>query len=499
MAWYNPSTWNKKAGTEVAQQAVTTEMRSIGGSLSQPVFINQDGPNSIEWSHEQGRVHNLLRGFYAPQNFINLFYCVPEVFAPVNEIARRVADTCFQLKKDWNDEIDYNNATFNRIFEQPNPVMSFKDFVYQSVCYEICTGRMFQYANIPDTLGEVDFDNLLAMWNLPAHAVDVKMKYGFDVYSATDLSDLVQEYQAPAPSTFGSGIRKFSPDKVVQMINTSLHEPYDFNRAAPYLQGAEKPIANLIPVYEARGNIYIKRGALGFIVSRKSDASGQIALTKNEKSELLNDFQNSYGVTNGKSPVSITNQPVDFVRTAMSIQELQPFDETLADACAIYAALRIPRHLVPSKDSSTFANADTDMKSFYSNVINPWANRYAQAWTNKFRLADKRRYIFADNSKVPEMQENKKDRAQTDSTEGQTYLVRFQNGICTLNEWRIATGNKKNANPIYDKLIFDMTPDELESVKNVINLKTPTNAATSEDSGAQTQGSTSEQASAGNK
>jgi len=50
-------------------------------------------------------------------------------------------------------------------------------------------------------------------------------------------------------------------------------------------------------------------------------------------------------------------QRCDFVRTNLSIAELQPFEETLADAINIAGAYGIPAVLVPRKDQSTFYTA----------------------------------------------------------------------------------------------------------------------------------------------
>src|SRR5690606_3837531 len=85
------------------------------------------------------------------------------------------------------------------------------------------------------------------------------------------------------------------------------------------LQAAEKPISNLVAVYAARNVIYVKRGALGFIVTEQGDADGKQALTKIEKEELLKDFHDTYGLEADKSPVGLTRFPMSFIRTAMSI------------------------------------------------------------------------------------------------------------------------------------------------------------------------------------
>jgi hypothetical protein len=257
------------------------------------------------------------------------------------------------------------------------------------------------------------------------------------------------------------------------VCHLGLSSGYNLNECKSLLLGADKAIRNLIPVYEARGTIYIKRGALGFLVGNKSDASGQIPLTKQEKQEVIQDFQGTYGVTGGKTPVGITRQPLQWVQTAMSIEELQPFDETLADATAIYAVLRVPKHLIPSKDQSTYANADADLKSFYTDVIIPWSKRYAEMWTSYMNLKDARRYIFPDYSHIDILQENHKEKADIGKVITDTKILQFQNGAITLNDFIVAIDGTRGTDPIYEKKWLDMEDDEKERVSAMLSMKTP--------------------------
>src|SRR6478735_5122068 len=87
------------------------QTRALEYNVPEKVFIEREGPYyeystqppaQLEWN-----IQNLLSGFYATQNYIELFYSVPEVFAPVHEIAKRVSDDNWQLCKEWNDEVDY--------------------------------------------------------------------------------------------------------------------------------------------------------------------------------------------------------------------------------------------------------------------------------------------------------------------------------------------------------------------------------------------------------
>lgn len=435
------------------------------------VFIEEDGKGIFEYSQVAPPllamtydIESILEGAYGRDNFINLFYLLPEIFAPVNEIASRVADAVWQLRKSWNDEVDYSNKTFNRLFSQPNPMMSLKQLVWQACCYELLTGANVEYFNKPSTLTN-DFENILSWWNLPTNRLCIEKKQGVDIYSSTKINDLVTGYSI----TENGRKRDFAIQNVLPFMNYDLSKGNEVDRFKSPLCGARLAIKNLLPVYEARGVIYIKRGALGFLVSKKSDESGLISLTKGEKEEAQREYSRSYGLNAGQNQVGVAAAPLEFIKTSMSIQELQPFEETLADAVAIYATLKVPRHLVPSKDASTFANAAADMKSFYGNVIIPMANRYAEAWTNYFNID--RHYVYADFSMVPELQENRKEKAEVDKTNGAVWLQRWSSGVCNLNEWITSFEGDPGKGNIYEKKIFDLTPEELATVKEYINLK----------------------------
>jgi len=458
MAWYNPKTWGENLNKRNIQ-------------IPEKVFIEREGGyyeySEYEPQHLENYLESFLGGHYSKQNYINLFYCLPEIFAPVNEIASRVADANWQLRKNSNDEVVYNDPYFNKLFEYPNPLMNFKQFIWQSVCYELLTGANFQYINRPSTL-QPTFDNIISLWNLPTSRLNIELKKNVDIYSSTSMSDLVQSYK--------EGQRVFEVKNVLPFIQLDIAFGNEANKFVSPLQGASIAIKNLIPVYEARNVIYVKRGALGFIVSKKTDASGTMALTPKEKQDAQDAYQANYGLQRGKNQVGVSSAPVEYIDTSMSIQELQPFEETLSNAIAIYSALRVPPHLVPSKDKSTFNNAKADMKSFYSDVIIPMANKYAQSYTRFFNID--RKYVHADFSHIPILQEDRKEKADVEKILGSVWLERWNNGVCSLNDWIVSNDGEKGTGSIYEKKIFELTEDELSLVKNVLNLKGNVNTPT---------------------
>ena len=438
------------------------------GNLVSPekVFIEREGIG-YEYSEQQPgglevRLNSLLQGHHGTRNLIELFYCVPEVAGAVKVIAEAVSDAVWELKMFKDDKVVFSDNDFNRLFTQPNPLNTIRSLIYNAVCTEILTGKQFFYFNQPSTLA-ANYQNVLSWSNLPAEGVCVEMKKGVDVYSATELKDFVTEYKV--------GDRSFSVDKILPIVHTSLRNGFDLNDCKSPLLGAQKAIENLIPVYEARGAIYIKRGALGMWVSRKSDQSGNVALTPSEKKAMRDEMDQTYGLNRNKETVGITSQYVDFVKTSMSIAEMQPFDETLADAVAIYSCLGIPRSMVPSKDHSTFNNVNSDKKDFYTGVVMPWAKRYADGFTNQLKLNDSRRYIHASFKHIGVLQEDRKEKADVEKIYGEVFLQRWQSGVCSLNDWIIETEGEKGVGNLYEKKIFDLTPDEITLVKSIINLK----------------------------
>ena len=216
--------------------------------------------------------------------------------------------------------------------------------------------------------------------------------------------------------------------------------------------------------------IYLKRGGLGFIVARKQDETGTIALDPDEKKQLTEDFAKNYGVTDGKSPYIITDIPVDFIKTNLSISELQPFEETLEDAVKIAGAFNIPAVLVPRKDQSTFSNQDSAEQSVYYATIIPMAKRFCEALTTFLGLEQKGYYLDCDFSEVACLQKGKKDEEEVKDKKFARGLAMFNAGLCTLDDIRanMHESSKADTIPLFSKLKFEMSPEELEIVNKLV-------------------------------
>lgn len=457
----------------------------VGDSVPDKVYIEKKPEYEYSLQEPGGkyRLEKLLDGYYGQSNFIELFHCLPEIFAPVHEIASRVASARWELRKEWNDEADYKDTNFNKLFTSPNPFMSMQQHVYWSVCYYLLTGRVFWHAFTPSLLEKKKYANIVSWFTLPSQYLWANQKKT-DIYTCNNLSDYITNYRLHDLVT-GNTQRTFETDEVMPLVSMSLKSGYDFNKNNSPLLGADKAIKNLIPVYETRGTIFIKRGAMGFIVSRKTDDSGSVALTKTETDALQTDYHNTYGTTGGKHNIGITGQPIDFISIGMTIKEMQPFEETLADAVAIYSTLRVPRHLVPAKDQGTFSNVDISMKGFYSDVIQPLADMFAEIWTIGMGFPEYRKYIKASFQHIDILQENKKEKAEVDKVVTEVAIKRYEAGIITKNERNALVdvqpvengdtyiSDEKNKDP----LILQLGTEGINAMQSVLSSTTMTDDA----------------------
>lgn len=419
---------------------------------------------------EPERYRSLIYGGYAPSNFIELFHCIPEIFAPIHEIASRIANADFQLRKTFNDEIVYKNKEWNKLFETPNPLQHFRELIYEAVVYEYVTGDEFMYFNNPATLSN-RFENIVAIWNLPADSVTPVLYDKIKLFSATDIKDIVKSYRLDDNT-------EFLPENILHIRSINLSWKDRKLKGKTQLLSADKAIQNLIAVYEARNVIYTKRGALGFIVSRKTDADGTMSLTDSEKTQILNQHHSRHGLGQGQFPVGVADAPIDYIKIGATISELEPFKETLADACAIYGVLGVPDNLIPGADKKSYENFAQADRALFQNVVIPKANMYMQSISNKLGLTEAKLYLHASFDNVESLQENKTEKASWKSKNFDTGLKMFQAGVIKLNELVVESGYEKKDNPLYDKVLYDMDEQELERVKEIMNIQKPVNNGT---------------------
>lgn len=431
------------------------------------------------WKYQQvlSMIDSLIHPSVVGNNFIELFKTIPEVFWPIDFIAKRISEAHFDLKRVKDDSIVWcDRLGANAILQQPNPIMTWREIVYQHFVYKLATGNAFFRAAMPETItaDAVKFQWCSNYWSLPAHLVQVKpveYSYGVPMFGIASIEELIKGYTLDLGAYSGLTIPYYQiwhdRDGIPELIRGN-----GYLKADSRLLAVKKPIANLIAVYEARNVIFLKRGALGFVVAQKVDETGTVALEPKEKDELREQINSKYGVGEGQSPWAVTDIPVNFIRTNLSIQELQPFEETLEDAIKIASVFGIPSVLVPRKDQSTYDNQDAAEKSVYTSVIIPAAKRFCEALTTFLGLEQKGLYLDCDFSDVACLQIGLKESEEVKKLVNERCLSQFNNGLISINDWRSQIHEDALEGEIFDKTKFEMTPEEIAIVDSVIKAQT---------------------------
>lgn len=404
--------------------------------------------------------------YVANANFVTLCNTVPEVAWPVNYIASRAAGATYLLKSFKDDSVVWNNEAVNTMLVRPNAFESWYRTLWKHFAYKLVTGNSFIKAAMSDA-----FAGASTLWKwcdryvtLESNYVEIEYKRPMgDIYGVADIEDVVKAYY----HNLGQYVRKpIDPRCVFHDADDAIgYYPGDPLRAKSRLCSVLKAISNLIAVYEARNVIYVKRGGLGWLVSDAYDEMGSRALTKDEKKDILDQTNEMYGLERSKYPYGISDVKLSFIRTNLSISDLQPFDETLADAVVIAGAFGIPPVLIPRKDQGTFSNQANAEKAVYSSVVIPMVKRFCQEFTHFLGLDADGLYLDADFSTVDCLQTGKKEEQEVHRSIADRCKIEFESGVITLNDWRAQQGYERVDDPLYDKLITGMTPDEIERVR----------------------------------
>lgn len=409
------------------------------------------------------------------RNYAFLFHNIAEVQFPIMYIARRAANAQFVLRKSSDDTVvwaDSARGVRDRyvagivekgLLQSPNPYMTFREFVMNSVISRLLFGNQYIYAYTGENDGRL-WETCKSFYVLPPTAVGLR-----DLHRSVfgSLEEVTYRYSdggsvrvIPQELIFhAKDLPAFAPNREGQLVGRSR------------LDAQKYPLSNIIAVYEARNAVYVKRGALGLIVNQKRDADGTTSMTPSEKEKILEDFQNTYGVVGDKAPIAISQVPVSYIPIGMSIAAMQPFEECLLDAAAIAGAYGVDSNLIPRKDNPTFSNLNTAELNVYNSVVMPEVKSWLDGFNKFIGLYDAGYYIDALWDGVAILQDNELRRENAKASTSARCEKEFNAGIITLNDWRSAIGRERLEGDIYNKTLLDMTWQEIQQINTIKGIQ----------------------------
>ncbi|MDR1913882.1 MAG: phage portal protein [Clostridiales bacterium] len=389
-------------------------------------------------------------------NHIELFNSIAEIQMPVRLIIERALNAEIKLKNFDTDEVLWNNKEISKLLSRPNEINAFYEFFSQIIGYYLVTGNTYIYSYLPGTMSDKleRWKRMIASYVLPSHKVKIIYRNKPELFQGADISEIVEKYRLST----GASSMDFDPKNILNIHELNLSFDGEILKGKSRLESLKYPISNIMEAYEARNDIFAKRGALGFLTGRKTDETGSVPLIESEKKQIRNSYYENYGFGDGKFPVGIIDVPIDFVNVGVSIRELEPFKETLEDAKTIFNTFGVPDFFVPGNTSSTYNNIESAEKSLYQDTVIPLVNRIVESlneWLGlegKIESAAKGRkgtYLYADFSDITWLQEDKRKEAETNRIKDDIALKRFNAGAITYNRMLVMMGEEEVADGDY--------------------------------------------------
>lgn len=334
---------------------------------------------------------------------------VAEVFFPIDAIAERVSSVDYELINESTGELYSPSVNLDKLIKQPNPFDSLSDIVYKSVFSVLSDGNSYIYTKTPDSIKNPTIDNISNIWVLKPDVTKPKfLKYIVNPFLIKSKNDLIEYYK-----TFFMIRHNIEPRYILHSTSLGINEN---GVATSPLTRVSRNIDNILAVYQARYNVYSKNGNAGILSRDAASANNsmQEVVDPVSRDVMLKDLQDRNGLTGNKNFIGISSIPLKFIQTLGTIKDLQPFEETEANAVAIAGAFQVDPELVPRKDHSTYTNKIVAEKTLWQNVIKPMAEDKAKELTKVYYLPDG--VIFRPNyDNVEALQEDKKTGYESDA------------------------------------------------------------------------------------
>ena len=221
------------------------------------------------------------------------------------------------------------------------------------------------------------------------------------------------------------------------------------------------PISNIIGGMESRNKIINSRGALGVLSPNGTDSAGQLPMTPKEKAEMQAEWRR-HGLLKSQSDIIVTNTNVKWEAIGIKPSELMLLEYHAADVEELCNGLNYPKELLGEGTSTKYANKDEAKKLLYQDAIIPEAEALMQQLATGLKLHDFNIELSIDYGHIEALQSSLKEKADARLAMNQAYLVAWEAGLATLDEWAMAVGDEPKAvepfmfnKPQYDKWLQD--------------------------------------------
>jgi HK97 family phage portal protein len=328
-----------------------------------------------------------------------------QICAPVSAIVHRLANAASNGKliiedKEGN-ELTKNIENIQRLLKQPNPLQSWSQFNTQRIEYFKIFGEVFILPVMPFAAKEIQLF-LIPNWLIEP------------IYARVETFFITTPLKGWRVNT-GSGVKEYLVTDIWHYKNAIPNEK-EPARGQSLLYACDSIVNNILTAIEAQRTLMEKKGMIGILSGGNTGVNG-IPLMPDEKMELQNNFQNSYGLSRDKYQVAIVKGTMNWLPMSYPIRDLllsENIDDAIKQLCNVYG---YPPFLI-GYEQATFNNVETAEKAMYQNTVIPEEQNYYSWFSEKLKMVNSSINIYFDHLAVLQQSEKEKADAFNASTDG---------------------------------------------------------------------------------
>jgi hypothetical protein len=425
-----------KAGSELIKGNIGNSVKSLFGSeLIESGSYRGDG--GFFFTTQDGKEHYF--SYNSSKDVVRAYTKCPPLASIINRLTQAymagntIITNSSGKAKGKEAEGLYANKLRN-LMNKPNLLQNWQEFEAQGKVYQ----KLYGY-NVILIVKSAGFGNIeaSALWNIPPAILEIKESRVnfFDKGVKSLIESIHISYKGKRTQLDLDNI--FIMKDYIPSFDTIV---FPESR----IRALEMPINNIIGAYESRNVLINRRGAMGILSSEKSDDSGLVSMTPDEKKDLERDFMR-YGLLKNQWQFILSQAPVKWQNIGFATKDLLLFEEIQDDTQRICDAYGYQYELVASNSGVSYANLKEAKKLLYQDTIIPESQSDYEQWNQLFNTANYNLEITKNYDHVPVLQEDEEKKAKARLNRNQALFIEFKCNAITLNRWRELNGEEPTA------------------------------------------------------
>ena len=319
-----------------------------------------------------------------------------------------------------------SSADLRKLLSTPNPLQTWTGFIKQ---VEL---QLSAFGYCPIALVRATATSTpKAMWVVPAERFRI---YGTGkLYAQYEAKDVIEK------ATIRTGMREdevytLQPYEYCLVYNSQFIIQDDKKHLIDFITPSDSlssAVSNWTAAMAATHTLLVNGGPKGILYSDYTDEMGNSQLTRTEEREVMDRFQQNYGLVGQDYPILVTRYRLGWLPLDYNSDQLKLPETDERATKAICNALGVNYNLF---DDAKYDNQESAKKGTYQDIVIPDSKKICEALTRS--ICRQGEFITMDFGDVECLQKDRRAMADTISQAANAYGKLVSDGLITIEEAR---------------------------------------------------------------